>query len=69
MFLGVHGYQIYISFLQVSRYRDQHVLVAVSVALFGCFGFAIYPICLELLVEVTYPIAEATSSGLAVISG
>ena len=43
--------------------------MALSVGLFGCFGFAIYPICLELLVEVTYPIAEATSSGLAVISG
>ena len=45
------------------------MLVALSISLFGFFGLAIYPIILELLVEVTYPIAEATSSGLAVISG
>ncbi|WAR22401.1 S49A3-like protein [Mya arenaria] len=58
-----------IAFTQVSRFRDQQVLVALAVALFGGFGFAIYPICMELAVEVTYPIAEATSAGLMVISG
>ena len=57
------------SFWQVARLRDMDALVAVSVCLFGGFGFAIYPICLELAVEVTYPIAEATSTGLMVISG
>ncbi|XP_060565003.1 solute carrier family 49 member A3-like [Ruditapes philippinarum] len=58
-----------VAFSQVARLRDQEVLVALSTALFGGFGFAIYPICMELAVEVTYPVAEATSAGLMVISG
>ncbi|KAL3863356.1 hypothetical protein ACJMK2_005114 [Sinanodonta woodiana] len=58
-----------IMFTEVSRFRDQHVLIALSAALFGGFGFAIYPISMELAVEVTYPVAEATSAGLAIISG
>ena len=36
---------------------------------FGFFGFALYPIALELGVECTFPVAEATSAGLLVISG
>jgi len=44
-------------------------LVALAISLFGGFGFAIYPICMELAVEVTYPVAEATSAGLMIISG
>ncbi|KAL4231241.1 Major facilitator superfamily domain-containing protein 7 [Mactra antiquata] len=58
-----------VGFSQAARYRDHQVLVALSISLFGGFGFAIYPICMELAVEVTYPIAEATSAGLMVISG
>ncbi|KAH3789896.1 solute carrier family 49 member A3-like [Dreissena polymorpha] len=58
-----------IGFVQFARFRDQHVVVAVMVSLFGGFGFAIYPICMELAVEVTYPVAEATSAGLMIISG
>ncbi|KAL4232071.1 Major facilitator superfamily domain-containing protein 7 [Mactra antiquata] len=58
-----------IAFTQVSRLRDQHALVAITTALFGGFGLTIYPITMELAVEVTYPVAEATSSGLCVVSG
>lgn len=43
--------------------------VILSVLLFGFFGFGLYPICLELGVEVTYPVAEATSSAFIIISG
>lgn len=43
--------------------------IAVSVVLFGAGGFAAYPLGLELGVEITYPVAEATSTGLIIISG
>jgi FLVCR family MFS transporter 7 len=56
-------------YLQVARLRDQSILVATCITLFGLFGFAMYPICMEMSVEVTYPIAEATSSGLLIVSG
>ena len=36
---------------------------------FGFFGFATYPVSLELAVETTYPVAEATSSGGLLIFG
>ncbi|WAR21673.1 S49A3-like protein [Mya arenaria] len=57
-----------IAFTQVSRLRDQQALVAITLALFGGFGLVIYPISMELAVEVTYPVAEATSSGLQVLA-
>lgn len=43
--------------------------IAISVTLFGAGGFAVYPLGLELGVEITYPVAEATSTGLIIISG
>ncbi|GFS09373.1 major facilitator superfamily domain-containing protein 7-like [Elysia marginata] len=58
-----------IAFTQLARMRDQHVAVAVVITLFGMFGFAIYPTSLELAVECTYPVAEATSTGLVFLSG
>uniref|UniRef100_A0A0N5C5R7 MFS domain-containing protein n=1 Tax=Strongyloides papillosus TaxID=174720 RepID=A0A0N5C5R7_STREA len=43
--------------------------VICSIIGFGFFGFAIYPIGLEVGVEVTFPVAEATSTGLICIMG
>ncbi|XP_033633355.1 solute carrier family 49 member A3-like [Asterias rubens] len=43
--------------------------VAVGAIGFGLFGFALFPIALELGVECTYPVAEGTSAGLLQISG
>ncbi|GAB1607657.1 solute carrier family 49 member A3-like [Argonauta hians] len=58
-----------IMFAVVSRYENQKVLIGVSVALFGFFGFSLYPACMEASVECTFPVAEATSSGLLIIAG
>jgi len=55
--------------LQLARYQAHPVLMAVVIALLGFFGFALYPVCLELSVESTYPVAEATSAGFLIISG
>ncbi|XP_064629895.1 solute carrier family 49 member A3-like [Lineus longissimus] len=58
-----------IFFTLISMHRDQPALVALSLALFGFFGFALYPVCLELGVECTFPVAEGTSAGFLMISG
>ncbi|XP_035665722.1 solute carrier family 49 member A3-like [Branchiostoma floridae] len=56
-----------LSFL--SRQRSQQPGIATLCGIFGFFGFALYPISMELAIEVTYPVAEATSSGLLIVSG
>ncbi|GFO44746.1 major facilitator superfamily domain-containing protein 7-like [Plakobranchus ocellatus] len=58
-----------IAFTQLSRIRGQSIAIAISITFFGMFGFAIYPTSLELAVELTYPVAEATSTGLVFLSG
>ena len=52
------------SILQVSSMHDQPILIGFSLCLFGFFALALIPACMELGVEITYPVAEATSSGL-----
>ena len=56
-------------YFQLSRYRDNEYIIAVAIGIFGFFGFGAYPVCMEMAVEITYPVAEATSSGLLFISG
>ncbi|KAK2180634.1 hypothetical protein NP493_434g00008 [Ridgeia piscesae] len=58
-----------VGFMVLARYQAHPVLMAVVIALLGFFGFALYPVCLELSVESTYPVAEATSAGFLIISG
>ncbi|KAJ8382343.1 hypothetical protein SKAU_G00031210 [Synaphobranchus kaupii] len=53
----------------VSQLRDQKAAVAILCSLFGFFGFSIYPVAMELSVESSYPVGEASSSGLLFISG
>eukprot|EP00058_Branchiostoma_floridae_P023411 XP_002608901.1 hypothetical protein BRAFLDRAFT_124244 [Branchiostoma floridae] len=53
----------------LTRYRNLDAVMVVAAGIFGFFGFALYPISLELAVEVSYPVAEATSAGLLVVSG
>ena len=49
---------------QVSSLIGQSVNVAFSLCFFGFFALPLIPACMELGVEITYPVAEATSSGL-----
>ncbi|XP_018615043.1 solute carrier family 49 member A3 isoform X2 [Scleropages formosus] len=53
----------------VSQMQDQRVAVATVCSLLGFFGFAVYPIAMELSVECSYPVGEASSSGLIFVSG
>lgn len=58
-----------IAFSVVSQLRQQKVAVAAVCSLFGFFGFSIYPVAMELSVECSYPVGEASSAGLIFISG
>ncbi|XP_034038091.1 solute carrier family 49 member A3 [Thalassophryne amazonica] len=58
-----------IAFSVVSLMRQQEVAVATICALFGFFGFSTYAIAMELSVECSYPVGEATSTGLIFVSG
>ncbi|XP_060935825.1 solute carrier family 49 member A3 [Limanda limanda] len=58
-----------IGFSVVSLMREQKVAVAVVCSIFGFFGFSIYSVAMELSVECSYPVGEATSAGLIFVSG
>ncbi|XP_077972584.1 solute carrier family 49 member A3-like [Styela clava] len=45
------------------------VPIAISCGVFGLFGLPVYPIGNELSVETTYPVGEATSSGILFMFG
>ncbi|XP_061749414.1 solute carrier family 49 member A3-like [Nerophis ophidion] len=57
------------AFTVVCLIQDQKVAVAIVCALFGFLGVSIYPAVMELSVECSYPVGEATSAGLVFISG
>lgn len=58
-----------IAFSVVALLPQQQVAVAVVCSLFGFFGFSVYPVAMELSVECSYPVGEATSAGLIFASG
>lgn len=49
--------------------EHQQILIAILISLFGLFGNSPYPVTMELSVECSYPVGEATSSGLVTMSG
>ncbi|KAK7922231.1 hypothetical protein WMY93_009133 [Mugilogobius chulae] len=57
------------AFSVVALMPQQQVAVAVVCSLFGFFGFSVYPVAMELSVECSYPVGEATSAGLIFASG
>jgi hypothetical protein len=51
-----------------SRATDDIVIIGL-LCLLGFFSIPVFPISLELGVETTFPVAEATSSGVLIIAG
>lgn len=51
-------------FIQTSSIRNQPVLLVLAFALSGFTALGLLPVMLELGVECTYPVDEATSSGM-----
>ncbi|VDP46783.1 unnamed protein product [Heligmosomoides polygyrus] len=56
-------------FMQLTLHTDFAPFLAITCVLFGIFGLATYPVGLELSAECTFPVSEATSTGLIVLSG
>ena len=54
---------------QLLRESDLEVATAFCFALFGVFAFGMYPLGLELALEVTYPVDEAISTAMIFMSG
>lgn len=49
--------------------QQQKAALATICAVFGFFGTSFYPVAMELCVECSYPVGEATSTGLIFVSG
>lgn len=56
-------------FMQLSLHPNLGLPLAATCILFGISGLATYPVGLELSAECTFPVSEATSTGLIVLSG
>ncbi|XP_077387862.1 solute carrier family 49 member A3 isoform X2 [Festucalex cinctus] len=61
--LCVQGYT------NVCLMQRQGVAMATVCSLFGFFGFSVYPAVMELSVECSFPVGEATSAGLIFMAG
>ncbi|CAN2391691.1 transmembrane transport, partial [Pristimantis euphronides] len=59
----------FIAFAVASNVKKVAPLLVAICSLMGFFGFALYPISMELAVECSYPVGEGSSTGLAFISG
>ncbi|CAI5454749.1 unnamed protein product [Caenorhabditis angaria] len=51
------------------NYENVQWWVIASIFVFGAGGFSVFPIGLEMGVEATFPVAEATSTGLIIMIG
>ncbi|XP_077387861.1 solute carrier family 49 member A3 isoform X1 [Festucalex cinctus] len=58
-----------IAFSVVCLMQRQGVAMATVCSLFGFFGFSVYPAVMELSVECSFPVGEATSAGLIFMAG
>ena len=54
----------YIFVMEVFRLPNQEWLIAISFVLFGFFALILMPLFSELAIEITYPVAEGTCSGI-----
>ena len=68
LFFGI-AVLIGILITELLRESNLDVYVAISFASFGVFAFGMYPLGLELAVEVTYPVDESFSTALIFMSG
>ena len=58
-----------IGFTVAMMYPNNDAIIIVTCVIYGAAGLAAYPIACELTVETTYPVGEATSTGIFVMLG
>lgn len=56
-------------FAGAMMYSDNEILILLTCIVYGAAGLSAYPIACELTVETTYPVGEATSTGIFVMFG
>ena len=60
--LGISGFNI------AMRYPDNEIAIGITIAVYGGAGLAALPLMNELIVETTYPVGEATSTGVSMMA-
>ena len=58
-----------IGFTVAMMFPNNDAAIIVTCIVYGSAGLAAYPIACELTVETTYPVGEATSTGIFVMLG
>ena len=58
-----------IAFTVAMMFPDNESLILLTCVMYGAAGLSAYPIACELTVETTYPVGEATSTGIFVTFG
>lgn len=58
-----------IALVMLAQYAELEVVLASLCAASGFFGLALYPVCLELSVECSFPVGEGTAAGFLCLSG
>lgn len=60
---------IFVGFLQMALHPNLSIFIAIAAALLGLTGLATYPVGLEMSAECSYPVTQALSTGMIVLSG
>ena len=60
--LGITGFNI------AMRYPNNEIAIGITIAIYGGAGLAALPLMNELIVETTYPVGEATSTGVSMMA-
>ena len=60
--LGITAFNI------AMRYPDNEIAIGITIAVYGGAGLAALPLMNELIVETTYPVGEATSTGVSMMA-
>lgn len=58
-----------IALVTLGQYANLEVALGLLCATSGFFGLALYPVCLELSVECSFPVGEGTAAGFLCLSG
>ena len=65
--IGLALASIFVAYCMQSKV--EYVSTTIALILFGMCGLSLLPICFELCVETTFPVGQASSSGISWISG
>ena len=65
--IGLGFAAVFVAYCMQSKV--EYISTTLALIIFGAFGLALLPICFELCVETTFPVGQASSSGISWILG